>query len=98
MTEQEILEHRQEYNRKVQGINRMPTGQLEQLIKDGKCPYPCEHMFGVPIGMHHCPLCGEMVIAGVPHPSPLSEVDEEELTRLAETAGMVENSKVEFDL
>jgi len=23
---------------------------------------------GQPIGMYHCPLCGEMCLAGVPHP------------------------------
>lgn len=23
---------------------------------------------GAPIGMFHCPLCGEMVLAGMPHP------------------------------
>jgi acetone carboxylase gamma subunit len=25
-------------------------------------------MAGQPIGMFHCPECGEMVIAGIPHP------------------------------
>ncbi len=32
---------------------------------------PCSHdprtMAGKPIGMYHCPECGEMVIAGVSH-------------------------------
>lgn len=32
------------------------------------CPHdPCEFA-GQPIGMYHCPECGEMVLAGMPHP------------------------------
>jgi len=32
-----------------------------------KCPFDPETLKGLPIGMLHCPLCNEMVIAGVPH-------------------------------
>ena len=36
-------------------------------------PAPCiekpEELNGMPIGMYHCPDCGAMVIAGLPHPS-----------------------------
>ncbi len=27
-----------------------------------------QQYIGAPIGMFHCPLCGEMVLAGMPHP------------------------------
>lgn len=33
-----------------------------------KCPFDPKHLSGAPIGMFHCPLCGEMVIAGMDHP------------------------------
>lgn len=34
-----------------------------------RCPWPWEpqQMVGVPLGQYHCPYCGAMVIAGVPH-------------------------------
>lgn len=34
-----------------------------------RCPWPWEpqQMIGVPLGQYHCPYCGAMVIAGVPH-------------------------------
>lgn len=34
------------------------------------CPWPWEpqQLVGVPMGQYHCPFCGAMVIAGVPHP------------------------------
>lgn len=31
------------------------------------CPYDPREMAGLPIGMFHCPMCGEMVIAGMEH-------------------------------
>lgn len=33
-----------------------------------KCDYDPTPLLGEPIGMFHCPLCGEMVLAGFPHP------------------------------
>ena len=33
-----------------------------------KCPFDPSPLLGVPLGMFHCPACGEMVIAGIPHP------------------------------
>lgn len=33
-----------------------------------KCEYDPTEMKDAPIGMYHCPECGEMVIAGLPHP------------------------------
>jgi hypothetical protein len=34
-----------------------------------RCPWPWEpqQLVGVPLGQYHCPYCGAMVIAGVPH-------------------------------
>lgn len=37
---------------------------------DGRpCPLPFDplFLFGEPIGMYHCPFCGSMILAGVPH-------------------------------
>lgn len=35
-------------------------------------PPPCrekpESFIGQPLGMYHCPECGTMVVAGIPHP------------------------------
>lgn len=35
-----------------------------------KCPFDpnAPEYKDLPIGMFHCPECGEMVIAGIPHP------------------------------
>lgn len=33
-----------------------------------KCTYDPRPLKGYPIGMFHCPMCGEMVLAGVSHP------------------------------
>jgi hypothetical protein len=34
-----------------------------------RCPWPWEpqQLVGVPLGQYHCPFCGAMVIAGIPH-------------------------------
>lgn len=33
------------------------------------CPWPWEpqQLVGAPLGQYHCPYCGAMVVAGVPH-------------------------------
>ncbi len=31
------------------------------------CPYDPVPLKGAPIGMLHCPECGQMILAGVPH-------------------------------
>lgn len=33
-----------------------------------KCSYDPSPLIDVPLGMFHCPECGEMVIAGMAHP------------------------------
>ena len=38
------------------------------MSQPSKCSYDPREMAGKPIGMFHCPECGEMVLAGVSHP------------------------------
>jgi len=33
-----------------------------------RCPYDPKPLLGLPMGMLHCPLCGEMIVAGMEHP------------------------------
>lgn len=42
-----------------------------------RCPWPWDPQMlaGKPIGQYHCPYCGAMVIAGIPH-TDYHEVDE----------------------
>ena len=42
-----------------------------------KCPHDPRQTVG-PIGMYHCPECGEMVLAGMIHPDSSSPDDPEE--------------------
>jgi len=35
-----------------------------------KCIYDPSDLVDVPLGQFHCPLCGEMVLAGASHPLP----------------------------
>jgi len=34
-----------------------------------RCPWPWEpqQLVGAPVGQYHCPYCGAMVLAGIPH-------------------------------
>ena len=47
----------------------IPIGTVEAIIKHlkGKCTHDPKQIKG-PIGMYHCPECGEMVLAGMEHP------------------------------
>ena len=56
------------FNAMIDRINKMPKEELDALVKADKCPYEPEHLKGVPMGMFHCDVCGEMVVAGMPHP------------------------------
>jgi hypothetical protein len=50
------------------------------LTMDGEvCPWPWEpqQLGGAPLGMYHCPYCGEMVVAGHLH-TDYREADAEE--------------------
>lgn len=39
------------------------------------CPYKPELLKGLPLGMFHCPICLNMVIAGLPHPTDAEIAD-----------------------
>lgn len=56
------------YKAMVARINAMSEEELEQLIANDQCPFEPEHLIGTPHGMFHCDVCGEMVVAGCPHP------------------------------
>ena len=55
-------------NQNAVRIDEMSPDDVERLIQAGQCPYEPEHLVGVPLGMFHCPLCGDMVLAGCQHP------------------------------
>ena len=40
------------------------------------CPEDPVKLLGQPIGMYHCPSCGEMQLAGVPHLLPDENYEE----------------------
>lgn len=41
--------------------------EWELMRCKGKCSHDPRAMAGKPIGQYHCPECGKMVIAGMPH-------------------------------
>lgn len=41
------------------------------------CPEQTMLLAGAPIGQYHCPVCGMMVMAGVPHLSPSAPEDQD---------------------
>jgi hypothetical protein len=45
-----------------------------------ECGFDPMGEFGQPIGMFHCPECGEMVVAGLPHPGELEDSGWEEVS------------------
>lgn len=47
-----------------------------KIANDG-CPYDPTELTGLPIGMLHCPICGEMIVAGMPHPDYVPEFNSE---------------------
>lgn len=56
------------------------------------CHYNPRLLVGVPLGQFHCPLCLEMVVAGLPHPDyslPLDHLllDSASTLTFAELAG-----------
>jgi hypothetical protein len=85
------------YNEHVKELNDMTDSQIDELIAKDQCPYKPETMKYMPIGMHHCPLCMEMVVAGLPHvrQSDLPPFTDEELTELSEAAGDVDQVDLE---
>lgn len=43
---------------------------LTMRWRGNDCPEDPRRLTGEPIGMYHCPWCGMMVLAGLPHPDP----------------------------
>lgn len=39
-----------------------------RALSPARCAEKPERLKGKPIGMYHCPDCGAMVLAGLPHP------------------------------
>jgi hypothetical protein len=58
----------EKYNAMVGRINLLSDQEVEELVNSDKCPFESELMVGVPMGQFHCLVCGEMVLAGFPHP------------------------------
>ena len=57
------------YNDMIARINALSEEDLDKLVKEDACPFQPELIPGdISIGMFHCNVCGEMVLAGVPHP------------------------------
>jgi hypothetical protein len=56
------------YNEMVKRINKMSDDDIDKLIKNNECPFHPEFIPPNGMGMFHCKICGEMVLAGVPHP------------------------------
>lgn len=67
------------YNAMIRKINTLPPDELNRLINTDQCPFEPEHLIGVAIGMFHCECCGDMVIAGFPHPRRADPEDGPEL-------------------
>jgi hypothetical protein len=61
-------ENLKNYNEMVSKINAMSTEEIDKLIAEDNCPFKPEFLLEVPMGMFHCEVCGEMVVAGFPHP------------------------------
>lgn len=67
-----------------QAKERYPTGALDSGLAlpvnemGEPCPWPWEpqQLVGVPMGQYHCPYCGAMVIAGIPHLDYADEVSD----------------------
>lgn len=46
------------------GTYRLPMNEVGE-----ECPFPLDppQLLGAPMGQYHCPYCGGMQVAGVPH-------------------------------
>lgn len=54
-------------------VAAMDGERVQWLITQDRCPYEPQHLQDVALGMFHCPLCGEMLIAGMGHPRAADE-------------------------
>lgn len=64
---QMTVANRERLDTELRRIDAMSGEELSALIHGDECPYPAEHLVGLPLGMFHCPLCGEMILAGALH-------------------------------
>lgn len=62
------MKYLEQYNTMIRQINAMSMDEIDALIVKDQCPFHPELMEGLPLGQMHCPLCGDMCCAGVPHP------------------------------
>ena len=57
----------------------LPTDGIDGPLNEAgePCPWPWEpqQLKGAPLGQYHCPYCGGMVVAGVPHPDYADDPD-----------------------
>ena len=62
------------------------------------CPERPEELLGQPIGMYHCPYCGEMQVGGVTHLEPQEldywDISEEYKKQLRERYLVAENRRL----
>jgi hypothetical protein len=57
------------YNDMVAKINALSEEELDKLLAEDRCPFQPELVpKEASMGMFHCRVCGNMVLAGVPHP------------------------------
>ncbi len=56
-------------------VEQLPNG--DYAYSRARCKYDPVKLLGQPIGQFHCPECGEMQIAGIPHLPPEDEWDDE---------------------
>ena len=61
-------EQLQNFNEMARRVNALSDLEIEELIKKDACPFEPEWLIGEPMGQFHCMVCGEMVLAGLPHP------------------------------
>ena len=58
------------------------------MRRENKCKHDPKQYLGMPIGMYHCPECGEMVVAGIEHPKYfLDSIEDEYFIQDEETDG-----------
>jgi hypothetical protein len=62
---------------------QLPLGGVEGPMNElgERCPWPWDpqQLVGVPMGQYHCPYCGGMNVAGIPHlewtPESIAEME-----------------------
>lgn len=66
--------------RKAKGFDRMQAEIDTDKADRMECQHDPRTMLGKPIGMYHCPECGEMVIAGMRHPTRAEALEDNRRT------------------